>query len=141
MIFCAAFLVSSQAEVFKWKDADGNLHYSDQRPISGGEHKLHSAPSPVAAPPPAAKSVAEKEMEFRKRQLEAEENRVKQEKLAAEAKDRERNCNQARGSLKNLESGVRLVKVGSNGEPVYIEDNERPAMIEDAKKAVASWCQ
>jgi hypothetical protein len=65
---------------------------------------------------------------------------VKSDKQLAEAKDREKNCDDARGNLRSLESGVRLVKHDAKGEQVEVQDNERPGLIEESKKAIAAWC-
>lgn len=143
MAFAASILVvtsASRADVYKWKDAQGRLHYSDQQPVNIDNQRMKSSTgAPVTQP--AVKSIGEKEVEFRKRQLEADEKAAKSDKELAEAKDREKNCNNARGNLKSLEGGIRLVKYNVKGEQVYVEDSERPALIEESKKAVASWCQ
>lgn len=128
------------SEVYKWKDGDGKWHYSDLKPINTQEQKMNVKSGPANAAP-QGKSIPEKEMEFRKRQLEAEENATKEQKQLAEAKERERNCNSARGNLKNLESGMRLVKHDAKGEQVSIEDGERAVLIEESKQAIASWCK
>lgn len=128
------------SEVYKWKDANGRYHYSDLKPIDGEEQKIDVPPKP-ASPPPVSKSINEKEMEFKKRQLEVEENSAKEARQLSEAKERQKNCDQARGNLKSLESGTRLVKYDAKGERAYVEDKERPGLIEDAKKDIATWCK
>ncbi|HET6757026.1 MAG TPA: DUF4124 domain-containing protein [Burkholderiales bacterium] len=138
--FLTVIFNTAHSEVYKWKDGDGKWHYSDLKPINAEEQKMKFKPAPAGAAP-ADKTVSEKEMEFRKRQLEAEENTTKENKQLAEAKEREKNCIKARGNLKNLESGMRLVKYDAKGEQVYIEDGERAALIEESKKAVANWCK
>ncbi len=139
---CGAALVlsvtpASGGGVYKWKDAEGRLHYSDLQPTNGDGQKMKAS---IAAPAAAAKSINEKEMEFRKRQLEAQEKAAKSDKQLAEAKDRGKNCDDARGNLRSLESGVRLVKYDAKGEQVAMQDNERPGLIEESKKAIATWC-
>jgi hypothetical protein len=134
-----AFAGTCHAEVYKWKDANGHSHYSDQQPIGQEGQKLKST-SPAPNPAPATKTTAEREMEFRKRQLEAEENATKNQRQLAESKERATNCDKARGNLKALESGMRLVKYDDKGEQAYIEDSERPALIAETKKTIASLC-
>ena len=144
LVFLAQFLSFSSytySDVYKWKDANGRLHYSDMRPINAEEQRLDVRSGTAPAIPPAAKSMTEREMEFRKRQLEADENAAKEKQQVAETKEREKNCSQARGNLRSLESGTRLVKYDAKGEQVYIEDRERPALIEESKKAISAWCK
>ena len=140
-VVCALVITSGicRADVYKWKDGSGRSHYSDQQPIHEEGQKMKStSPAPTAAP--AVKTTAEKEMDFRKRQLEAAENATKAEKQLAESKERETNCDKARGNLKALESGTRLVRYDAKGEQAYIEDSERPALIAETNKAIATWC-
>lgn len=128
---------SAGGDVYKWKDAEGRRHYSDLQPTHVDGQKMKAS---SAAPAAASKSISEEEMEFRKRQLEAQEKSAKSDKQLAEAKDRGKNCDNARGNLKSLESGVRLVKHDAKGEQVYVQDNERPGLIEEWKKEIATWC-
>jgi hypothetical protein len=139
--FASSLLLPSiaLADVYKWRDANGRLHYSDQQPINIENQKFKPYLPPADAP--AVKTLGEKEMEFRKRQVEAAENTAKAEKKLAEEKERQKNCDEARGNLKALESGIRLVRHDAKGERVFIEDSERLALIEESKKAAATWCR
>jgi hypothetical protein len=137
-----------QAEMYRWTGPDGKVHYSDQPPSTAAkEQKLDTIKSRPAAPAASegaqggAKSVAEQEAEFRKRRVEAEEKRAKDEKQLAEAKEHEHNCRVARGQLQDLESGRRMTAYNEKGERVYSEEAERASRIAQAKKTVASWCK
>ena len=95
-----------------------------------------------AAPATAAKSLAEREAGFRKRNMERQEADAKAEKEKAESKISERNCLDARAQLRQLEDGQRIARIDPNtGERSYLTDAERPAEIANARKAVASWCK
>ena len=142
---------SAYCEVYKWVDADGTVHYSDQPPQGDVKEQslgIKSGTSGTEAPgteKAAAKSAApktyiEQDAEFRKRQVEAEAKRAKEEKVLAEAKEARQNCEHARSSLQSLQSGQRVVKYNEKGERVYIEDNEREREIANAQKGVDSWC-
>jgi hypothetical protein len=135
--FVLLFTTASGGGLYKWKDAEGRLHYSDLPPTNVDGQKMKAS---VAAPAAASKSISEKEMEFRKRQLEAQEKAAKSDKQLAEAKDREKNCEDARGNLRSLEAGMRLAKHDAKGEQVDVQDNERLGLIEESKKAIATWC-
>jgi hypothetical protein len=56
------FAVSAHAQVYKWKDASGTVHYADAPPPAGAEYKSvkttgTAAPlAPMPAPAPAASS-------------------------------------------------------------------------------------
>jgi hypothetical protein len=145
-LWLAAIASVVQAEVYKWTGPDGRIHYSDAPPPSSrSDQKTNvrtggSRPNeaPAAAP---VKSIAEQEAEFKKRQVEEEEKRLNSEKQVAEAKERERNCANARGNLKVLEDGGRAVRYNEKGERLFVDDKDRPQLIADARKAVESWCR
>ncbi|HVS25853.1 MAG TPA: DUF4124 domain-containing protein [Burkholderiales bacterium] len=145
--------VVASADVYKWVDSDGTVHYSDQPPP--GAVKEQSLSNKSGTPPGSSgasgagnaapnaagpKTYIEQDAEFRKRQVEAEEKHAKEEKVLAEAKGRQQNCEHARSSLQSLQSGQRVVKYNEKGERVYLDDNERGQEIANAQKSVDSWC-
>jgi hypothetical protein len=95
-----------------------------------------------AAPAAATKSIAEREAEFRKRPLERQEAEAKADKEKNEARDTERNCNDARAQLRAMQDGGRVARTNPDtGERTFIDDKDRPAEIANAQKAVDNWCK
>ena len=149
LIGCAAMLVASAAagQILECVDAKGNKEYAQTCPPGTvKETKLMKGGTGASSPStgtsaPAAKSLAERNAEFRKRNMERQEAEAKAEKVKAESKDAERNCNNARSQLKALQEGQRIARVDPNtGERSFLSDEDRPAEIANAQKAVASWC-
>lgn len=143
-----ALATVAQAGVTRWVDADGKVHYSDQPPPSTAKSQkildLKNNPaSPQAAPDSKVgeKSLAEKDLESRKRKVQAEETAAKQAKDQEEAKNKKANCEQARNQLQALQEGQRMSKFDEKGERVFLEDNERAKAIAEAKKSADSWCK
>lgn len=144
-----AAATAAQAGVTKWVDAEGRVHYSDQPPPSAAKSQKNldiktspaSAQAPVTEGKTGEKSLAEKELEFRKRQVQAEEAAAKQAKAREEAKRKQENCIQARNQLQALQEGQRIVKYNEKGERVFLEDSARPQAIEEAQRTVDSWCK
>lgn len=139
----------AQAQVHKWVDANGKVQYSDQAPPGkAGVETLRvdkrTTPAPVAGTPadkPAAKSLADRELEYRQRQVAAEEAQKKQAQADAENKIKQENCAGARGNLKILEQGARVYNYDAKGERVYLDDAARSKSIDEAKKRVSEWCK
>jgi IS5 family transposase len=138
----------SHAGITRWVDADGKVHFSDQPPppTAKSQKTLDIKSSPAAAKTSAdskdgEKSLAEKELESRKRRVEAEENAAKQAKDQEEAKRKKENCTQARNQLQALQSGQRIARYDEKGERVFLEDSARPKAIEEAQRSVDSWCK
>ncbi len=106
------------------------------------EIKRGGAPGPGSTPAAAGKSLAEQDAAFRKRTLERQEADAKGEKEKADQKNNERNCNDARAQLKQLQEGMRVSKLDPNtGERSFLEDKDRPAETANAQKAVDNWCK
>lgn len=135
------------AQVYKWVDSSGKVQYGDQPPPSNKIQKLKvekSSPTVQSAEgekTPVAKSMADKEIEFRKRRVEAEEAQKKQDKQANEAKQKQDNCINARGNLRSMQESGRIVKYDEKGERTFLDDAGRQQAIEKAQKEVDTWCK
>jgi hypothetical protein len=135
------------AQIYRWKDASGKTVISDKPPPgqfpvpkqSGSASEDKPAPAEQAAP--AQPSLADREMDFRKRQKEAQENAEKAEKEAAETARKEENCRAARAQLQSLESGERLIRRNENGERYFMDDARRAQEIEKAKQFIDEQCE
>jgi hypothetical protein len=137
------------AQTYKWKDADGKIHYSDQPPppnvkdmtVAPRKQSAPATPTAKGAPPAKAKTYVEQEAEFKKRQVEQAERDAAEKKLADEAAEKKRNCDQVRGQLKSLQAGGRVTQTNANGERVYMSDAQIGQEVERLKKAEASLCK
>lgn len=130
----------AHGDIYKWVDSKGEVHYSDQPVPKADAKKLDVSP-----PPPtegqAGASLADKEMAFRKRQVEREEAQKKQQEQQAEARQKQDNCQSARGNLRTLEAGGRIFSYNEKGDRVYLDDQARQKAIGKAQKEVETWCK
>jgi Domain of unknown function (DUF4124) len=140
------------ADLYKWTDENGKIHYSDQPPSSSVKRPetikqpKGSTPAPAAAgdstkPAAGPKTAAEQEMEFRKRRLEAAEAEAKAEKDAQAAEEKKRNCERSKAQVASLETGGRITRSAANGEQVYLNDQEIAKELASARKIADSWCK
>lgn len=131
-----------------WKDAKGTTVYSDQPPppdikpsqvIRQPGAWLNTDPAPTkSASEPVAKTPAQMDAEFRKRQADkAEAQQKAAEKERTERATAER-CTQARAGLKVLEDGMRVRSMTTGG---VMDDAERATEIERMRRAVAESCK
>lgn len=155
LIALLAIGLPAAADIYKWVDGTGEIHYTDQPPPPNAKLMEHvKGPAPAAGeaaaapaqpgrnPPPTAgqKGVAEQEMEFRKRQAEREKAEAGQQAQLADAETKRKNCELARNNLAGLQARSRVTKYGPNGEIVYLTDEEITAAIVDAQRVADSWC-
>ncbi len=102
----------------------------------------NSAAAAAAAPAsaPAAKSIAERDMDYRKRQAEAAEAAKKAEEAAAEARATREACAAMRGNLAALSSGQRIVQTDEKGERSYLDDAQRSAETDKLNAQISQRC-
>ncbi|MDR0234465.1 MAG: DUF4124 domain-containing protein [Zoogloeaceae bacterium] len=133
------------AQVYKWKDAEGRTVISDRPRSGGGKEDLvipgvQSTPANDPSAQPAAPTLADKEIEFRKRQQEQRESAAKAEAEKQEADKKAENCKRAQNDLKALESGRRVSVTDESGASIPIDDARRQAEIEKAREYLRSQC-
>lgn len=80
---------------------------------------------PAASAPVTQKSLAEREMEFRKRQAEQEKKSAEDATAAEQAKNREADCTRIKSYQNSLNSGVRISQLNIKGEKEYLNDEQR----------------
>ena len=145
------------AQTYKWKDADGKIHYSDQPPPANAKEETtvkprKPAPAAATAAPVAAgkgapatktktKTYVEQEADYKKRQAEAAKREDEEKKKVAEAAEKKQNCDKARTQLKSLQAGGRVTQNNARGEREYMSDAQIAQAIEGQKKSVDSWCK
>ena len=147
-----AFAATASAQMYRWVDKDGRVRYSDTPPPAGIKGTvLQQAPASSPAAPEsgdaAAKDAkkgpltpAEQEAEYRKRQMTAQKAREKDEQVQRDAQTKQENCTRARQAFATFESGIRISRVGADGERYYLEDAQRSAEMEQARQQVSSAC-
>ncbi|GAB1234683.1 DUF4124 domain-containing protein [Ferrigenium sp. UT5] len=139
----ALFALDARAEVSKWIDENGVMHYSDTRPVGINADSVRNVTGKDTAPPAAndkPRSYLEREVELKKTRQEkqAADAKLAQEKAAQEEK--QRNCANARESLRTLEGGTRISVYDANGERYYLDEAELEQRVRAARAAVQENC-
>ncbi len=145
----------AQAQIYQYKDASGRTVISDVPPAPGTATDVKSsktAPDAPAAATPAApttpttpagagKTLADRELEAKKKQQEqqAKEEKAKREQETT-AQNKE-NCDRARNSLGTLESGMRIKQRDDKGEQYYLDDAQRQQEAERIRKFIDESCK
>ena len=151
---------SAQAQ-WKWKDAKGNVQYSDRPPPSGTPDKDillrppgaqraitvvpagQAASAAASAPQPAASAPtkAEQEAAARQKQDQDREAAKQKEEERRVAAQRRENCSRAQASLRDLQSGIRITRTNEQGERIFMDDTQRQAEIDRTRNVMASECK
>jgi len=141
--------VAAHAQIYKWQDENNKTVISDRPPPGKArQQKAIDADPAVAAPAQAAapnaetgKTMADRELEFRKRQKEAKDAAEKTEKEQRAAAQRKESCEAARSTLRTLESGQRVSIRDEKGERQVLEDAQREQQIANARRSVEANCK
>jgi hypothetical protein len=155
-----ALAASAQAQ-WKWRDARGNVQYSDlppppgvpdkdilQRPASAARQNIIVAPigaaaSAASAPRQAASAPSKAEQDA------AAPQKTEQDRDTAKQKEEERrlaeqrreNCSRAQAHLRELQSGTRLTRTNDKGERVYMDEAQIAVEIARARDLITSECR
>ncbi|MBI3350378.1 MAG: DUF4124 domain-containing protein [Burkholderiales bacterium] len=151
---------TAQAQ-WKWRDAKGNVQYSDLPPPLGTPDKdiLQRPPAParptiIVAPPgvpasaataqrPAASgpTKAEQDAAARQKQEQDKDTAKQKEEERRMAEQRRENCARAQANLRDLQSGTRLTRTNDKGERVFMEQAQIAAETSRARDLITSECR
>lgn len=140
MVFIAALLTSTNgwAEIYKCRDAQGNMHYAD-KPCEGE--------STVFTPRVAPKVDENSEQRMRKTQRllrayqeESIQKREQEAEVREEKQARKRNCARARDRYEGYIRASRIYRLDDEGNRVVYSDEERSQTTEQARLEVERWC-
>src|SRR5688572_3819147 len=118
----------AHAQINKCMDASGKVvGYGNECPAGTRSEQttVQNAPSTSAGPAAAGapKTLAERDADFRKRQIEKQESDAKAAKKTAEADQRRRACEDTRTYLTTLQTGQRVTRTDPRtGERTFLSD-------------------
>ena len=164
VMITAAFSSISHAEIYKWRDKDGQLRYTDTpppsniklEPIVGKKVQKKSVTQPVAAAsnqpaapaplvtptkditPPVSATASDEAAKLRQKNAELDKNKKQIDE--ANAKVKAENCLSAKANLQTYTQGGRIYKMSEKGERVYMDDEGLKQGAIKAKKDVALNC-
>ena len=141
VLFALSFALAAHAQIYQWQDDSGKTIISDKPPL-GKVHDLRKVDSGSAASSAASpKSLAERDLEFRKRLKESQESADKAKKEQEAAAERQEQCASASRYLRSLQTGERIALRDEKGERYFMDDAQRAQEIEKARKAVQENCK
>ena len=131
----------AHAELYKWTDSQGKVHYTDQPPTVNAQSIKPAQSGQAEATTQATKSLNDRDQAYKKRMDESEQARLKAEKEAEQARVQRENCDKARNNLKSLQSSSRVYSTNSAGQRTYMNEAERADALANTQKAVSDFCK
>lgn len=139
------FSIVANGELYKWVDNNGKTQYTDQPPPAGAattEKELKIKLAPVQPADDKAKkvrkSLAERELDFKKRLAAKEQEEAKQQKEIKKSKEK---CIRAQSKLKLYQEAPKLTVADGKGGIVRADDAARQRGIKEAQKEIKSHCR
>ena len=141
----AALTVSAGAaasEIYKWTDADGNVHYEDRPTGAESEERLDITYRRTDSS--AVSQRVQSRLDAQASRDEAESVAAAAEKEAADnaaaAAERQKACQRSRARLESYLQARRLYRTDANGERVYLDDAQRQEARQKAEEQIAEFC-
>ena len=129
------------AQIYQWKDVNGKIVISD-KPPTGKVSDQRKIDSKVSASSDASqKNLADREMDFRKRQQESRVKSDKEKKEGNTTAERKEDCDRTRRNLELLESGERVAERDEKGERSFMDDAKREREIAKTRQILQSSCK
>jgi hypothetical protein len=129
------------AEIFKWVDGEGKVHYGDSPPQEQNAETIKPPPSPSDSAVLQSRSrldaLRDGEPAVQPDKVRGRQRQASDEKEEA----RKRRCHNAQTQLRVLEMGGPVFHVDDQGNRVYLEDAERATKLESAHKVVKADCR
>ena len=142
LFFCLLYFVPSvNAEIYKWVDEHGRVHYDDKPPVAA-QKKLMD----INEESNAVRSISESRAEKRKKLLDAidEDRQLKKEQEAKDKKKKAKmlkQCHVARDNLKLYQRSHSVYDLDKDGNRVTLPSSARDQVIANIKKQIKQYCK
>ncbi len=143
LIYCSMLLLlvfsalSQAAQVYRWVDGNGKVHFSDQpgglnsltidvKPIPRHQ-RIDEQTSTAQAKPPESAKVSNAAV------AQPQDN-------PKTAKVNNKNCEISKDNLKRNQDISRMYRLDENGERAFLSDAEREAVLDKSRQQIQKWC-
>lgn len=145
LVLCLLLFLPVQAEVYKWTDEHGRVHFSDKPPNQDTpEYQLRTPASSDRATSPESLTDAERRARQRKLSDSLEADRLEKQQAESKRKQqqakREHNCKVARAELNSSKRANLIYDYDQQGNRVYFNETKKQRYLESLRAEVRKWC-
>ncbi|NNF97115.1 MAG: DUF4124 domain-containing protein [Halobacteria archaeon] len=146
LAICLFVVLPVEAEVYKWTDEQGRVHFSDTPPAEDAHgYQLRTPASADNASPQESLTDAERRARQRKLSDSLEADRRENEQAAAKRNKqkmiREHNCKVARVDLSASKQANLIYDYDQQGNRFYYSEAKKHKYLESKRAAVRKWCE
>ena len=128
-------------KIYKWTDAEGNVHYGSDKPADSDAEKMKVDTSKTGVDRGA------EALDNLKQGVDDDAERIKEEGIPAEPpvpslpmKEVKKRCQNAKQDLATIQARGQLRERDASGEIRYVSDEEKQRRIKAAKQQVREYC-
>ena len=132
---------TAQAAIYKWVDANGDVHYSQTPPPPGVAGETLQPPPPDVDTETATKQLNEQERQLEELRKQRDEQADKESQAAAELALQQKNCQMAKDRLASYERRPNINFVQEDGSRVRATEEERQAEIKKSEDMIQEFCK
>jgi len=136
---CLGFHLSAQATIYKWQDANGEIHYSSTPPDNSNATTIHPQTQPSSSAEQERARMKKIQSDLQKTQEQEAAAKDKAKKEAEEQKARAINCDRAQTHLAAIESRPRIRMQYSQGTELLTPE-QRDEEIQKTKEDIEKYC-
>ena len=132
----------SAGDIYKWTDAEGNVHFGDRPSGASTEERLTISSSPTD--PERVQNIVQARKDATAERRATETAAKAAEPTAAEIRaaeaERKEKCNTYKERLQKFVTSRRLYRQDENGERVYLDEEETLAARARVQEQVLEYC-
>lgn len=130
------------AEIYRWVDEVGNVHFSDKA-VSKKSEKVEIKLKPTSGETPEIrqqrKKRADQFLRARKEERAEQDKKIREKKVAKQK--RKQKCKAAQREYGRMTRARSIFYKGKDGARDYISDDERTKIILAEKAKIDKWCK
>lgn len=135
------FTASSYADVYKWIDEDGQVHYS-QQPPPGQQAEMIKAPPPPAIDPAKAQQEIDTLIKQQSSDEQTHEDKnIQSQKEQERDNQLEKNCHAAKQNLQAYQDNPGRRLIDNDGNVTRPTEEQRQQKIKEAQQKIKEFCQ
>jgi hypothetical protein len=128
-------------KIYKWTDAQGNVHYGSEKPADADAEKMKVNTSTTGV------ETGAEALDNLKQQADDEAERIKEQGIPEQPpvpslpmKEVKRRCQAARQDLATIQSRGQMRERDEKGEVRYVSEEEKQKRIKAARQQVREYC-
>jgi hypothetical protein len=140
VIFFSSAAVLAE-KIYKWTDAEGNVHYGSEKPADAAAEKMKVDTSKTGVDRGADA------LDDLKQQVDDEAEKIKEEGIPAQPpvpslpmKEVKKRCQNAKQDLATIQARGQLRERDANGEISYVTEEDKQRRIKAAKQQIKEYC-